>query len=455
LIESLPATIPVVDLEKTGEEYDPKKLAVYQALYDGGSAIEPVKTQLLVMRELERSGSDAGFLQYQERLCKAPYVRYISGFIDWLVAAVFYREPQIVAPKGSEDFYKLLQDDADGKGTPLASLLRETVLECLLHRRGYLAVEFPTDTVRASDEGSKRATLRLVRASEVEDWQEDERGCLEWLRWHGSENVRPDNGSWKLPDRERHNWAFIDCNGMKVFSLDKKVQGTWIGKDAALSRTTVYDGMPIFPVNYRSGQWIMETCFDVVRALFNRDASIEYLCDKFAFQILVLKLNRQATDDIVIPDLGAFKLQLGEDAGFISPSPAVFDPLFKSAEKLRRDLLNSVHASAQNAAAIPQAGRLSGEAVEKMQDPLHTLLYSFAWPVIEAANRALEMIARVRGEDEAAYIIGADEYAATMDDMESEVMTNGTVGKTEEKPAAGNERDAGGDTGASVAGSKD
>jgi PHD/YefM family antitoxin component YafN of YafNO toxin-antitoxin module len=65
------------------------------------------------------------------------------------------------------------------------------------------------------------------------------------------------------------------------------------------------------------------------------------------------------------------------------------------------------------------------------------------------------MIARVRGEDEAAYIIGADEYAATMEDMESEVMTDGTVGKAEEKPAAGNDRDAGDESGTDAAGSKD
>jgi hypothetical protein len=227
---------------------------------------------------------------------------------------------------------------------------------------------------------------------------------------------------------------------MKKFEAFKKCgyrgPGSWTDKNAVAFDSKTYSGMPIFPVTYRSGQWIMETCFDVVKALFNRDASIEYLCDKFAFQILVLTLNRQATDDIALPDLGAFKLQPGESAGFISPNPAVFDPLFKSAEKLRRDLLNSVHASAQNAAAIPQAGRMSGQTVDKMREPLHVLLYSFAWPVIESMNRALAMISEVRGEDEPAYLVGADEYAMTMNDLESEVMKDGATGTTAKDPAS-------------------
>jgi hypothetical protein len=432
---NLPATIPITDLEKCSPEYSEDKLTLYQALYDGGSAIEAVKKQLLPVRQIEKSAGGTSSAHYQERLDRAPYSRATAGFIDWLVAAVFKEPPKMEflgeLPEESKAFYEGLQNSADGRGTPLAQMMRDTVLECVLHRRSYPMVEFPDAEIDVSIPETMAGKFKLLKAREVEDFDYDTEGCARWFRWHGTEMVRNPDKPWEQPDRQRHVWIFIHAEGCNVYEAFKKgvrngAMGTWEGKDAKEISSSEWDGLPVFEVKYRTGQWIMEACFDIAKALFIRDSSIEYLADKFAFQILVLNIDRQIDEKVLLPDLAAFHLRPGESVGFAAPQTQVLQPLFESAKKLRADLLNSIHASAQNAASIPQAGRLSGQAVNAMRDPLHIMLESFAWPVMDAWNRALAKMVEVRGDPEGCVrIVGLSEYDATEDELEEVINGKG------------------------------
>ena len=431
-----PATIPVDDLKKVNADFDRTKLSIYQALYEGGSAMEGVKGELLPPREVEKmSGSDGrdGMQNYRDRLKRAPYIRSIAGFVDWLVAAVFLQPPRLEIselPEEGVEYYEGLEENADGKGTPLAELMRDTVLECLLHRRAYVATLFPSPVIHPLVKDSAKGFLRLFRAQEMEDWAHDADGHLLWLRWHGTELIRDPAAEWKQPETIRHIWAFIERLQTSQYEAEaewpsecfKKAPG---GEEAKASRFKVvsHPQMPIVPVEYRKGQWIMETCFDAVKALFNRDASIEFLGDKFAFQMLVLTLERATVDNVVLPDLGALLLKTGESANFIAPQGSVLDPLFKSAEKLRRNLLDSIHASAQNAASIPQAGRLSGDAVSEMRQPLAVLLESFARPVMQAYQQAIDRLLSQRKEPEGAVkLVGLDKFYTDEDDLAQTVL---------------------------------
>lgn len=443
---AFPASIPVDDLKKVGVEYDKTKLAVYQALYEGGSAMEDVKGQLIPPRDVEKMigpGGGDGMAQYHDRLKKAPYIRSIAGFVDWLVAAVFLSPPRLEIeglPAEGVEYYEGLELDADGCGTSLAEMMRDTTLECLLHRRAYVATLFPSATVHPLIKDSDKGFLRLFKPSEIEDWAKDESGGLKWLRWHGTELVRDPAAEWQQPKKIRHIWAFIEHDQTSQYQAEAEWPSQMFERDAKATRFRVvkHPTMPVVECQYRKGQWIMETCFDAVKALFNRDASIEFLGDKFAFQMLVLVLSRATVDNVVLPDLGALLLREGESASFIAPQGAVLDPLFKSAEKLRRNLLDSIHASAQNAASIPQAGRLSGDAVSEMRQPLSVLLESFARPVMQAYQQAIDRLLAQRREPEGSVrIVGMDDFRPDENSLEDTVMGSQAKGDYSEKDDKG------------------
>ena len=446
---NLQARIPIDDLLAPGQEYSAAKLALYDALYAGGSKMETVKKTLLPVRRFETADGPV----YRERLALAPYVRRVAGFIDWLRAAMFFREPFIVYHDGVDgEYWDALNTDADGQGISIAGQMRDTALECLKYQRCWLTVDFPASEARAIDPGSKDAKIRILGAEEVTDWKMRGR-VLDWVRLHGIEPLRPED-EWKQPDRERHVWTFIDETASHLYEAIKRTKvdtkaekGTTIDwleeeKKARLIETRAHAmGIPVFACCYADGQWIMEGTFDVARAMFQCDANIENLRDKMSFRILRLILDRNELGELVLPDLSALHLRPGENADFIGPDASLLDPLFKDAEKLKRDLLECVHASANNAANIPQAGRLSGEAVEKMRDPLKVLLWSFAWPVLDVFNKTIKHIARLRGEDpDAVEIVGLDDYDVTMDDAEKEIMRNG-----QDKDGDGNGAEESGD----------
>lgn len=428
---NLPRTIPVDDLKKCAPEYDAQKIRVYQALYDGGTAMEAVKPLLIEPHDFELLDGGQSSKAYQTRLRRAPYARHVAGFIDWLVAATLRNPPmvQVTGPCSAEsaEFYESLNDDCDGHQTPLAVQMRDAILEGVLHRRAYVNVNFPAPIAQAADARSLAGRFRLLPASAVEDWKTDIDGRLEWVRVHTYEGVRDPKREWAQSDRVRHVWAFIGSDKTQLYEAYHSRSKGWESKEAKRIGENAYaGGIPVWDICYRPGQWIMECCYDAARALFNRDASIEFLGDKFAFQILVLTTDRVGVEGVICKELSGLNLRPGESASFIAPSNGVLEPLFKSAEKLKKDLLDSIHASAQNAASIPQAGRLSGEAVAAMRDPMQVLLYSFAWPILDAYSKGLRRIIEVRRDPEGcAEIVGMDQFDKTTDDMQEE-LSDGT-----------------------------
>lgn len=429
-----PASMKIEDLMRAGQMHDPARIALYQAFYDGGRAMEAVKPSLLPVRGFETKAGERDSTSYKERLEYAPYIRRVAGFIDWMRAAVFFREPMIVVTGNADaGYWESMNDDATGDGTPLAGLMREAVLECQLHKRCWISCSFPGTTALVHDPETEEARLRLFRAREITDWQTTN-GVLEWVRCSGMDFLRPDAEPWKKPDRERHRWTFMDSEAMAIYEGIRLLkndapsvpgsQSGFTSKDAKRIALLPYaGGLPLFVCEYGSGQWIMEATFDVAKAMFQCDANIEHLRDKMAFRILKLNVDRAVIADMILPDLCAMVLRPGEDAQFIGPGADLLAPLFQDAEKLRRDLMESIHASAQNAANIPQAGRLSGEAVQEMREPLRILLWSFAWPVLQAFTKAIKHIATLRGEDpNAVEIVGLDAYNVDMDDADGEIL---------------------------------
>lgn len=438
-----PAEIAVEVLQKTSPGFDAETLKIYNALYKGGKCVHDNKIMdgLLSKRDIEKTPQ--GSAQYDRRKKRSPYVNRAGGMIDFFVASCYPQDPKITTSSPSP-YFESLNLDCDGLGTPFCTLARNLLRETLITRRSYVRVDFPSaeGQVSPADDEALGAVLTLVPATVVDDWQTDLKGRLEWVRLHNLEQIRDPGNPIAGVSKDRHTWTFYDGDQIAIYEALADLGGSFGPKDKArmISRSTHDFGrLPIFDLRASTSSWVMDRTFDVIKALFEREAGVTWALDAQCYAIPVLTLpNIGNIPTIFGNELMALVLENGSTLTFSAPPANIFEPLFRDIERLSSDLYETVQSMAINAAAIPQAGRLSGEAVDTMRKPLTTLLKSFAWPVKEALQRTLEALAKYRGEDLEITLEGFDNPSdVQMEDLKEAVDGSKPEPETEEtKPNA-------------------
>ena len=156
----------------------------YKDLYAGGERLRASASEYLVRRHKEPGEV------YQERLSRVFYENYIGSIIDWYAATLLRREPTIVlegTDTAARDFYNLLTDDCDLKGTNLSEFFRRQFVETLVCGSSYVVVDFPRISgpalTRADEDamGRSRAYLVDYGPDEVINWSYDQAGGFEWV----------------------------------------------------------------------------------------------------------------------------------------------------------------------------------------------------------------------------------------------------------------------------------
>jgi len=452
---AFPATLMVKELQKDNPEYDGDKILDHAALYFGGDVFRDRIDRFLVKRKIEELSGDAsgigGQAHYEQRKKSAYYVNRAGGMVDWLTAAVFRVKPEIVITDGTDEqkaYWESLNCDADGLGNPLVAVARESLRDTMLHKRAYFQAEFrETESSRGVVDG-KAATIRLISAASADDWFLSDAGKLSMLRRHTVEATRDEFAIWSQPDLETHYWTFFDENSIAVYVAKKKPEEEFKDTDVAnLVNDTKHEFgcLPVFDVRATAGHWVMERISDVVKKLFNRESSLTYALDQGAYSLLVLSLVSTDPKSIFATAQAALKLKAdeGESAAFIAPPSAIYDPLFKEVEIDVNALYEVLQALAINSANIDQAGRMSGTAIDKHKDPLHTLLASFSWPIRDALNRWIQAVKEYRGESDLNIELrGMDEFDATLDEAQTIINTKGIEdGDKEQTEGQGREAD--------------
>jgi len=98
----------------------------YRDLYAGGEQLRQNASSYLVRRQKEPTAV------YQERLARVFYENYIGSIVDWYAATLMRREPMLQFEGNDErakDFYNLLSDDCDLKGTNLHEFFRQQFVD--------------------------------------------------------------------------------------------------------------------------------------------------------------------------------------------------------------------------------------------------------------------------------------------------------------------------------------
>lgn len=424
---NFPGQIPVADLNETHPEFDGDHLECCHALYHGGRIFREKLNDFLVKRKIEEKDAS----HYKLRKARSFYVPYAAGLIDWIAAAAMKDGLELRVVKGNDEqraYYESLSSNADGKGTPLASIATHALLNSLKYGRSYLFPDFLELYSQAADAGSKDARIALLDPRNVDDWELSDTGTLAWARMHTQDRKRSAE-EYKQPKDTRDVWTFFDGNSVAIYE-NTRTSGQAVDLFAKLKEIREHGigTCPVFEVHAPENIWVLDRIFEVAVALFNREASLTWALDMSAYATLVLHLDGTQISELVASELAALKLQPAEGASYIAPPGGIYEPLFKDADRLKSSLYEVVRSLGINAANVPQAGRMSGETISKMREPLDILLESFSRPVIEAFARLLDTIREHRGDDdvELELVQGSVEI-----DHEEEVAD----GEAEDKPA--------------------
>jgi hypothetical protein len=190
----------------------------YKDLYAGGEQFRLSASDYLMRRHKEPGPI------YQERLSRVFYQNYIGSIIDWYAATLMHREPVLMFEgndAAAKDFYSLLYDDCDLKGTSLPEFFRQRFVQTAVCGSSYIVVDFPKTAgaarSRAEEDasGQSRAYLVDYGPEEVINWNFNETGGLEWIviRTSCLQQSQVTDAKWESETR----WIYYDRENFRIF----------------------------------------------------------------------------------------------------------------------------------------------------------------------------------------------------------------------------------------------
>jgi len=416
----MPSSLPTKTLLVENERYRKDLQREYEALYEGGEKFRRQIDRFLIKRKIEESAlaGISGTDLFRERVKWAQYVNRTGGLVDWFKAAVFPDTVRIEA-EGDDAYWDSLNLDADGLGKPFAVVLREALVQMLVHNRAYLEVRFPSATADPREAETLQPAMRSLAAGRVLDWDYDydEREDLDWVKLYDIVPFRP--SPFAAPEAEIHRWTIATEREIAIYEAMQGKNGKLPEVALLVSSQPHQLGVcPAIDVRPYPGQWVLSRVRDVAVGLYNAEAALSYAVMMQAYSQPVFRVDSTDLSKAVSHELAAIVLRPGEDMQFVAPNPKQFQAHFDNIRRLKEALYETVQALAINATSIPQAGRLSGQAVAEMRSPLETLVASFSWPVLDAARRWIEAVKRFRGEEgREVTIAGLDQRRADMGEL--------------------------------------
>jgi len=202
-----PQEILVKEIQSINPELDPKKTEKYLALYHGGSYMtDAVKKSLLIQRQNEMTGD--GRCVYEARLKRSYYLNRAGGLVDFVVSSITADSPKITVGENATEeqrkYWLGLNFDADGFGTPYATLFRQNLRDQLVTNHPYVEV---------NAEGVD-AKMSRVDPAMIIDWGVDDNGDR-WVKKYGVRELR--SNPFNNTVTTQHIWTIYTATDTVVY----------------------------------------------------------------------------------------------------------------------------------------------------------------------------------------------------------------------------------------------
>lgn len=393
--------LPISELEQCHPDYDPIvanglcALQTYSDFYSGGRKFEAHKNKYLRSRPIETAQGANGAYR-QGRLDCAYYTPHCGGIGDNLAGTALQYPPTIELKTTDEaraSYYRGLNSNIDGLGGDSRSLAWCLLNSLIVHRRAYVAVNFPA--------GSDNARFTGLDAKDVDDWECDDGGELVWLRTHSIDTTRS-KGPYSPKDTEKHTWTFYTATETTEYIATRPLGGIFPPEAVALGQEPVPHGLgvvPIFPIEVEENFWVMDRLFSTARAYFNREASRSFSIDTGALALPVIK-TKLPISNIVTSSGFCIKIDPADDFFWRSPDGAIYAATQADCEYLLGNLYGALNQMALTAAGQSGNPRQSGTAKTADAAAIKAFLSLLCAPVMAGLRKALKAVQAFRDDDD-------------------------------------------------------
>ena len=397
----------VAILNQQHPTHDAARLVRLRALLDGGPAFHAIKKQLFPKRALE--SDDA----HKTRLKQVGYTNHAGTVVGVLGALLFSEAPTLsgVGEDDTDSYYARLWKDCDGKGTSFKSFWRECLNDAQAGQHAWVWVNLPKrptspdgqplalgNRLEQEKGGFLDAYLVRLQPEQVIDWEEDERGRLQWILFRSIEQRR---AAPEAPRRAVWRWTYIDAEVIREWEWAPKEGGAAEpppDADAAeVSRITHGIGaLPVTRLTLPKDLWAMGRLEDPALRATRARNDLSAALHQAASELLVIT-STWGDEEIRLGHAAYLRLardKSGADsAQYVAPSGIAFQYLQQDVEKTRDEIYRVVQQMALSVDPGATKQRSSGESKAMDWRATEIVLATLSDLVREAMTRAIKLIA--------------------------------------------------------------
>jgi hypothetical protein len=391
-------------LQSCHADYDGKILTEYNLLYKGGKDFLAQVVQFLPQRKAEPVAV------YNERCRRAFYIGYIGPIVDFFTCNLFGIDANIKSqPHQDKGFYPQFFKDVDRKQTEFNTFFKKVFTNTIIQQKTYILVDFPqrdSETAALIKSRADEARLGLDRAFLVEftreqliDWNFDEAGNFQWIKFYTKTAEKP---SFDAEAVIRHNWYIYDKYGYQVFQFDETEKNKLEeGKEASLiaSGTHMLPGkVPVLTLELPDGLWIINKIASVQSELFNLDNALAWQEYQAHYSMPVIKLKDNKPFNQRFGEGYYIKLGIDESFEWSEPEGKMMEVGLKRREMLKDELYRIIHQLSLSIKQTKSQTKQSGQSKQEDRHATEVILCAFGDVVREAMQKILTMISEARGE---------------------------------------------------------
>jgi hypothetical protein len=392
----------VKELKVQHPEYDAGLLTKYELLYEGGEAF--LKQVVLF---LPKRHSEAQKL-YNERLTRAFYIGYVGPIIDYFSSNLFAFNANISQKKDKNPFYDEFLSNVDLKGTEINDFFREVFTQTLIYRQSYILVDFPSlpadiipQSKKEEDElGLTRAYLVNFHKKQMIDWQLDDIGNFEWVKFHSEERFKE---SFNSKEIKRHKWYIYGKDGYQLFQYDEDPD---VPQDDDLKEATLVESgkhslpgrVPIYSIEVPKGLWIMNKLGSIQTELFNLDNALAWQEYQGHYSMPVIKLREGKDFKQKMGESYFIKLDVDESFEWSEPEGKMMEVGLKRREMLKDEMFRVVHQLSLSIKQTKSQTRQSGNSKQEDRYATEVVLRAFGDIIRDGMQNILAWVSEARKE---------------------------------------------------------
>jgi hypothetical protein len=380
----------------------------YRHLYAGGEQFRNNAAEYLVRRHKELTEV------YQERLTRVFYENYLGSIIDWYMATLVRQEPVIEFEGASDrarEFFSLLTQNADLRGTTLTQFYKELLTEALVCGKSYVAVDFPKSNEpirnRADEDASGRSRAYLVSytADEVINWSYNDRGEMDWVVIRTSclkqDSVR--SLGWKKETR----WIYYDRAKYEIYEQREANRKTTIELvDEGPHGFAGIGRVPVFEIRLSEGLWLTNKVALLQLEHFNKSNALGWALTMGLFATPVIYSERDFRQ--IMGESYYVQLSPGDSIGWMEPEGKVYQIAADNLSRLKDEIyrVSYLMQQAGDNSGAPQSGLSKQWDFSVTQE----ILGAYGDVMKDAIRNVLNAIAAARQDDLAIDVTGVDEF---------------------------------------------